>query len=41
LPVDQAKKVLDSIVVHVTIKEKPKQVEDKPLDLFSYAERVE
>ena len=41
LPVDQAKKVLDSIDVHVTIKEEPKQVEDKPLDLFSYAERVE
>lgn len=40
LPVDQAKKVLDSIVVHVTIKEEPKQVEDKPLDLFSYAERL-
>ena len=38
LPVDEAKKVLDSLVVHVTIKEEPKQVEDKPLDLFSYAE---
>jgi len=40
LPLDQAKKVLDSIVVHVTIKEEPKQIEDKPLDLFSYAERL-
>ena len=38
LPVDQAKKVLDSIEVHVTIKEEPEQVEAKVLDLFSYAE---